>query len=127
MAERQLDAHARLRARRAEALAAEIAAASAFRRSGPMRPAPASTRGSPSWRPLPAARDQALAALRDLGASGMYPSSLADVSALRPHLAAEPACETARALAARLLTLPTHRELAGARRARLLEVVRRLS
>ena len=57
----------------------------------------------------------------------MYPSSLDGVPALRPHLAGEPACETARELAARLLTLPTHREITGAHRARLLEVVRRLS
>jgi hypothetical protein len=57
----------------------------------------------------------------------MYPSSLDLVPALRPHLAGAPACETARALAARVLTLPTHREITGARRARLLEALRRLS
>jgi hypothetical protein len=77
--------------------------------------------------PSAAVRDAALAALRDLGASGMYPGSLQGVEALRPHLAGEPACPRARELAARLLTLPTQREIRGAERERLLETLGVLS
>jgi len=127
VAARDLEEQARERARRADALAADIEAASAFRS---LRADPGDTAVYPRLAvvaPSAQARDRALAALRDLGASGMYPSSLDGVPALRPHLAGEPACETARELAARLLTLPTHREITGAHRARLLEVVRRLS
>jgi len=127
VAARDLEEQARERARRADALAADIEAASAFRS---LRADPGDIAVYPRLAvvaPSAQARDRALAALRDLGASGMYPSSLDGVPALRPHLAGEPACETARELAARLLTLPTHREITGAHRARLLEVVRRLS
>ena len=127
VAERVLDARARERARRAEALAADLAAAGAFQ---PIVAARADAGVYPRLAlvaPSASRRDAALTALRDLGASGMYPSSLDAIAALRPHLAGEPACPGARELAARLLTLPTHREISGARRARLLEVVRRLS
>ncbi|HEX5065489.1 MAG TPA: DegT/DnrJ/EryC1/StrS family aminotransferase [Myxococcota bacterium] len=123
VAERGLDARARERARRADALAADVAAAGAFQ---PIVAARADVGVYPRLAlvaPSADARDAALAALRELGASGMYPSSLDAIAALRPHLAGEPRCPTARELAARLLTLPTHRELRGSERARLLEVL----
>ncbi len=58
-----------------------------------------------------AARDRDLAALRSagIGASASYPASMADVPALRPHLAAgSDAAEGARHVARHILTLPTH-------------------
>jgi len=58
--------------------------------------------------PTPAERDAAVAALRPLGASAMYPTTLDEISALRPHLVGETHCPGAREFCARLLTLPTH-------------------
>jgi len=58
--------------------------------------------------PSAEAREAALTALQPLGASRLYPTSLARIDALRPHLAAEPDCPVADGLAARLFTLPTH-------------------
>jgi dTDP-4-amino-4,6-dideoxygalactose transaminase len=63
--------------------------------------------------PDAAARDAALVALRNLGASPLYPSALNAVPKLTPHLAGEPACPVAQELASRVLTLPTHRDLLG--------------
>lgn len=120
---RALERQGRERADRAQALAEEIAARSAF---VPLRPDPGSSAVYPRLAvvaPRAEARDAALATLRDLGATGMYPSSLDRVEALRPHVAGDPACKAARELAARLLTLPTHRELRGAARERVLETL----
>jgi dTDP-4-amino-4,6-dideoxygalactose transaminase len=63
------------------------------------------------------ARDAALVALRAIGsgASVLYPCALDELPALRPCLAGGGDQPGARDLAARLLTLPTHR-LPGARR-----------
>jgi dTDP-4-amino-4,6-dideoxygalactose transaminase len=127
VAERGLDAKARERARRAEALAAEIAAAGVFQ---PLRADAGDAGVYPRLAlvaPSSGARDKALDAMRDLGASGMYPSALGAIPALRLHLAGEAACETAHALAARLLTLPTQREIRGAQRERLLDALRTAS
>lgn len=68
-------------------------------------------------------REAALAALWQLGASPMYPSTLDAIPALRPHLVGEVDCPVARDFCARLLTLPTH---AGLTDARLEEVVQAL-
>jgi dTDP-4-amino-4,6-dideoxygalactose transaminase len=57
------------------------------------------------------ARDRLVAALteRGIGATGSYPACLADVPALQPHLAdTSSRCPGARAVAARIMTLPTH-------------------
>lgn len=65
----------------------------------------------PVLAPSRAARDQTLSALRRSGisASPIYPGTLAEIPALRPHLA-NPEVETpgAAVLAARLLTLPVY-------------------
>jgi dTDP-4-amino-4,6-dideoxygalactose transaminase len=115
------------RARRAESLAADIAAASAF---SPIR-AEAGTSGVyprlAVVAPSAQARDRARTALRHLGASGMYPDALDRVAPLRPHLAGDASCPVARELAARLLTLPTHREIRGSQREKLLDILGRLS
>jgi dTDP-4-amino-4,6-dideoxygalactose transaminase len=69
-----------------------------------------------------AQRDALLAALRPLGASAFYPSSIDAIPALEPHLVGACECPSARDLAARLLTLPTHagmsaRQVESARKA----------
>ena len=43
-----------------------------------------------------------------IGATGSYPTAIADIPELRPHLAGPPDTEGGRAIAARILTLPTH-------------------
>ena len=123
----RLDLQARERAARAQELAAEIRSGGSF---APILADPGDTAVHPRLAlvaPSAQARDRALAALRDLGASGMYPCALDGVPALRPHLAGDPVCPVARELAARLLTLPTRRDLTGAGRARLLDALRELS
>ena len=123
----QLERRAEARARRAHALADAIAARSAF---APLRVDPDSTGVYPRLAlvsPSASARERAIESLRDLGASGMYPSSLDAVARLRPHLADERACPVARELAARLMTLPTHRDLRSAERERLLATLCALS
>jgi dTDP-4-amino-4,6-dideoxygalactose transaminase len=76
-----------------------------------------------------ATRNAALAALEELGAgaSGLYPASLDACSELRPHLAAPAACPGARALAERVLTLPTHGRLAGDHWQRALRALERVA
>lgn len=68
--------------------------------------------------PTREARDAALAALRDLGATRQYPASLDEVPALGRHLVGRADYPGAHRLCDRLLTLPTHRGLgeAAARR-----------
>ena len=59
----------------------------------------------------PSARDRLIVALtaRGIGATRSYPACLADVPALQPHLAdTSIRCPGARAVAARIVTLPTH-------------------
>src|SRR5262249_55112220 len=116
----ELERQGAARAARALSLGEAIAARSAF---SPLRPDPDCSAVAPRLAllaPSAAARDAARARLRDLGASAMYPRSLDCVAPLEPHLAEAGACPAARELAARLLTLPTHRELGGAERERVL-------
>ncbi|HEX2485072.1 MAG TPA: aminotransferase class V-fold PLP-dependent enzyme [Myxococcota bacterium] len=111
----RFDDDARARAGRAAVLAERIEAETRFE---PIRPGAGATGVFPRLAllaPTPRARDAALARLRDLGATLLYPASLDAVPGLRPHLADPSDCEGARSLAARLLTLPTHAGLAGAR------------
>jgi dTDP-4-amino-4,6-dideoxygalactose transaminase len=63
--------------------------------------------------PSPAARDAALAALRPLGASALYPTSLARVAPLSAHLVGDRDCPGADTLASRIFTLPTHAAVRG--------------
>jgi perosamine synthetase len=72
--------------------------------------------------PSAAAREAALSSLRPLGASALYPTSLAQIEGLRPHLAGAPDCPGADRVASRIFTLPTH----GAVRARIAEIAQRL-
>jgi dTDP-4-amino-4,6-dideoxygalactose transaminase len=74
-------------------------------------------------------RDRALACLaeRGAGASRLYPSSLDTLAPLRPHRTDDDECRGAQALAARLLTLPTHGGLAGRRWQRALAALRRVA
>lgn len=58
--------------------------------------------------PSAEAREAALSALRPLGASPLYPTSLAGIEPLRAHLAGKPDCPGADWLATRIFTLPTH-------------------
>ena len=120
----RFDDDTRARAERAAALTARIEAETGF---APIRPAAGATGVFPRLAvlaPTAPARDSALARLRDLGATLLYPASLDAVPGLHPHLADGSACEGARSLAARLLTLPTHAGLSGAR---LERVVRSLA
>jgi len=74
-----------------------------------------------------ARRDAALAALARHGAGALYPAPLDAIPALRARLAGRAATAGARALAERLLTLPVHGELRGARRERVLDTLARLA
>jgi perosamine synthetase len=58
--------------------------------------------------PSAAAREAALSALRPLGASPFYPTTLARIAALDSHLLGGRECANAEAFAARLYTLPAH-------------------
>ncbi len=58
--------------------------------------------------PSAAAREAALEALRPLGASPLYPTSLTRIEPLHPHLVGRPDCPGADTLAGRVFTLPTH-------------------
>jgi perosamine synthetase len=73
--------------------------------------------------PSAAAREAALGALRPLGASRFYPSSLAQVVPLRAHLAGAGVHPGAEQLASRLFTLPTH----AAVRAQIAAIAHRLA
>jgi dTDP-4-amino-4,6-dideoxygalactose transaminase len=57
--------------------------------------------------PSEAARNEALEALEDFGATRLYPSSLDELPALGPHRVGDGPCPGGRDFAARLLTLPT--------------------
>ncbi len=117
------------RARRAHALGARILETSAFR---PLL-APAEEQGSyprlAVLAPDPKLRDEALAALAvvGVGASPLYPRSLDAVDALSPHRTDSAPCSGARALAARVLTLPTHGGLDDRRRDAAVSVLSRLA
>jgi dTDP-4-amino-4,6-dideoxygalactose transaminase len=104
-----VDARTRHAARLAGAIAGspEWTVPSAARASGPLR--------FPVLAPSRAVRDAAIGLLRSAGvaASRMYPSTLAEIPALRPYLV-NPDVDLpgARAVAERLLTLPTYPTLA---------------
>lgn len=62
-----------------------------------------------------------------IGATGSYPTSLADVPALRPHLAnPDDPMPGARDVARRIVTLPTHPYVTEADRRRIVDTVRRV-
>lgn len=82
--------------------------------------------------PSAAARDAALAALTPFGATSLYPTPLDAVPALRPALAGpgadgEGGFPGARDFCARLLTLPTHRGMRGARVSAAVDTLRRVA
>jgi dTDP-4-amino-4,6-dideoxygalactose transaminase len=115
------------RAERAHALAGRLAAETRFT---PLLAPEGATGVYPRLGVLaPSAplRAAALAALRHLGASALYPSTLADLPALRPQLAGPGECPGAREFCTRLLTLPTHAGLAGARLEQALRALRGLA
>lgn len=119
----------RARAARALELAREIDAGSAFRAVLADPPEAGIYPRLGLLAPVGGVRDAALRALDDLGAgaSAFYPASLDSVVALAPHLVGDTAMPGARALAARVLTLPTHGELRGARRRKVIEALARAS
>jgi dTDP-4-amino-4,6-dideoxygalactose transaminase len=111
----RFDQDRRDRAAEAEHLAARL---SADTRLVPLRPSGGATGCYPRLAclaPDAALRDAAVAALASVGAgvSIMYPSALGQIAALAPHLEGPSEMPGARALAARLLTLPTHGGLRG--------------
>lgn len=84
---------------------------SAVRAAGPGQPAPLRV----ALRVRPGLRDELLRALRaaGIGATRMYPASLAEVAEIAPHLAPAPArCPGAAEVARSLLTLPCYPGLA---------------
>ncbi len=96
------------RAERALALAERVAAESRFE---PLVAAPGERGVYPRLAvraPNAGARVRALEALASFGASPSYPDALDRVTPLAPHLVERRSCAGARALAARILTLPTH-------------------
>lgn len=124
---RHLEADGRAREARALALGREISGASGFVPLLAARDAAGVYPRLALVAPDAGSRKNALGALRDLGATAMYPDSLDRVAPLAPHRADRDPCPQARDLAARLLTLPTFREIRGARRARTLETLAGLS
>lgn len=122
---RDLEAGRRRRAAEGMALAASIREATRFE---PLLADPPEAGVYPRLAlraPDGASRDAALADLADLGAgaSAFYPSALDAIPALAPHAAGD--VPRARDLAARLLTLPTHGGLRGARREAALRALAR--
>ena len=81
---------------------------------------------SSTWRasvaPSAEAREATLAALRPPGASPFYPSSLARIGPLRPHVVGNSDCPSAESLANRIFTLPTQ----AAVRAQISAIAQRL-
>ncbi len=77
--------------------------------------------------PNAARRNEALRALTPIGATGMYPSALDAIDALRPSLADEPKTPVAREFAARVLTFSTSPALTGERLEFALRTLRRFS
>jgi len=122
----ELDDANRLRARRAEALAARLSADTDFT---PLLAASGEIGIYPRLglvAPTPAKRDAALVVLRSLGATGMYPTPLDEIPALRPHLVGDTHCLGARDFCGRLLTLPCHAGLSGRRMDELVRLLRGL-
>lgn len=107
------DARARLRDERATAMATDLGQRTRFEA---LR-APESRRAVyprlSVLAPDATSRNRALAALTRSGASPLYPAALDALTALQPYRSDSHACPGARALSARLLTLPLHGRLAG--------------
>jgi dTDP-4-amino-4,6-dideoxygalactose transaminase len=104
----RLDETNRNRAQRAEVLAARL---SAETRMTPLVAEAGSIGVYPRLgvlAPTADQREKALASLAGLGATRMYPASLDQLPALRPHLIGERHCPAAQEFCARLFTLPTH-------------------
>lgn len=113
----RFDADLRARAAEAERLAAVLAGRT---RLVPLLPAPGTTGAHPRLAclaPSPSAREAAVAALASVGAgvSTLYPTPLGQIPGLAPHLEGPASLVGARELASRLLTLPVHGGLHGAR------------
>jgi perosamine synthetase len=118
----ELDADNRERTAVASELADALRSETAYR---PLVPTSGATAVHPRLgvvAPNAEARDAALSALRALGASPLYPTSLARVAPLRAHLAGDPSVPGADRFAAHIFTLPTH----AAVRARIAEIAHRL-
>ena len=119
----ELEAGNRARAEVALELAAALRRDTGF---SPILAEPGATAAYPRLAvvaPSAEAREDALGALRALGASRFYPSTLAQVAALRPHRAGDGECPGAERLASRLFTLPTHAAL----RAQIAAIAHRLA
>ena len=104
----ELEAGNRARAEIALELATALRRETGFR---PILAEPGATAAYPRLAvvaPSAEAREAALGALRPLGASRFYPSTLAQVAPLRPHRVGTGECPGAERLASRLFTLPTH-------------------
>jgi len=112
-----LEADAERRRRIALDLAARLAAGSPWRPLLAARPEGGVYPRLTLLAPDETTRDRALARLTRIGAgaSALYPSSLDRVPGLAGHLADAAPQPRARALAARIVTLPTHGRLRGAR------------
>lgn len=113
----RFDADLRARAEEAQRLAAVIGGET---RLVPLLPAAGAAGAHPRLAclaPSAAARDAAVAALASAGAgvSTLYPTPLGEIAGLAAHLEGPASLPGARELASRLLTLPVHGGLRGAR------------
>ena len=75
--------------------------------------------------PTSAKRDEALEALRWLGATRMYPAPLDSIPGLEPYLVGDTQCQGAYEFSARLLTLPTHTGMSEKRIDTLIQYLQR--
>lgn len=110
-----LDEQNGLRRTAAHTLADAISSRTAFT---PLLEAPGTTGVYPRLgvvAPSPDRRNRALAVLARFGATALYPSPLASIRALQPHLAESAPCRGAEDFCHRLLTLPTHAAAVPAR------------
>lgn len=105
-----LEPYIRARAATAAALTERLGGLAGVRLMTPHRLATPGYLRFPLLLPDTATRERARLALKGagIGATGSYPASLADVAELAPHLAGPVDAGGGRAVAARLLTLPTH-------------------
>ncbi len=120
----ELDAIVREHQQRGDALAEEIRATSSFEPLRALAPDLGSHPRLALLAPDAKARERALRALKFWGATGMYPGTLDQIEALRPHLVGDLRCPGARDFAARLLTLPTHSGLPDRGRHAILRAIR---
>jgi perosamine synthetase len=111
----------------AHALAAEIGACSAWTPLIALSPARGVHPRLGVLAPDSRTRDAALRSLDRIGAGAslLYPKSLDAVPGLAEHRIGDPDCRGARSIAERILTLPTHGRLRGARRDDALAILAR--